>query len=82
MSNDDPGKQHIKKVAAVAGTGIGAGVGQAIGYSVAVPTTSFLATSLGGVMLGTSLLLGGGAILGAIACYKLAEKLLENKEKE
>ncbi len=29
-------------------------------------------------MLGTSLLLGGGAILGGIACYKLAQKLLDD----
>jgi hypothetical protein len=82
MSNDDQGKQHIKNLAAATGIRIGAGLGNAVAASWPVATTSIWAVPLGGIMLGTSLLLGGGAILGGIACYKLAQKLLDDKKKE
>jgi hypothetical protein len=69
-------EKHIKKLAATVGTAIGAAAGNAIGASIAVPTTSIWAVALGGAMLGTSVLLGGGAIVGGVICYKLAKRFL------
>jgi hypothetical protein len=69
-----------KKVGSGAGAAIGAAVGNGIGAFVAVPAGSFFAIPLGllgGAMVGSVLLIGGGAIAGSIAGYKLAKKLTD-----
>jgi hypothetical protein len=78
----DAGNELLKKNAVGLGMGIGATLGNAIGASWAVPTTSILATSLGGVMLGTTALVGGGGLVGGYLLYKVAKKLLDDNKKE
>jgi hypothetical protein len=78
----DEGKETLKKNAANLGGLIGAIIGNGIAGSLTVPTSSFLALSLGGVMLGTAVLAGGGGLVGGYLFYKGAKILLDNNKKE